>query len=121
MNFIKLALMGLALGSTVSIAGECLGPDQPDVPDGDTSSMEQMLAGQKAVKEFQAANIAYMECLDPKISAANAAATAESASDEAKTALRQLEEEYNAAVSREEEAAAQFNTEIRKYKMANPG
>ena len=121
MNYIKLTLVGLALASTASIADDCVGPNPPSVPDGGSSSMEQMLAGQQAVKEFQAANIAHMECLDKKITTASTAATAKDASDEAKTALKQLEEEYNAAVSNEEEVAGQFNTEIREYKAANPG
>ena len=56
-----------------------------------------------------------------KITAASAAAAAESASDEDKAALKGLEEEYNSAVSKEEDVAGQFNTEIREYKAANPG
>ena len=121
MNYIKLTLVGLALVSTASIADDCVGPNPPSVPAGGTAAMEQMLAGQKAVKEFQTANIAYMECLDTKITTATTAATARDASDEAKAALKQLEEEYNAAVSKEEEVAGQFNTAIREYKAANPG
>ncbi len=119
MNYLKLSLLGLALGSTLSMAGECVGPEQPTAPDGDTSSMEQMLAGQKAVKDFQAANLEYMACLEPKIAAASTAAV--QGSDEAKATQKQLEERYNEAVSKEEEVAGQFNTAIRAYKAANPG
>jgi hypothetical protein len=118
MNKIKLALLGLALGSTVSVAGECVPPEAPTVPDGAAATMEQMLAGQKAVKTFQAANIAYMACLEPKIT--DAQAEGESGSKEASEAVKKLEERYNEAVSAEEAVAGQFNTEIRAYKAANP-
>jgi hypothetical protein len=118
MNTIKLAVLSLSLASTVSLAGECIAPAQPTVPDGGTSSMEDMLAGQKSVKGFQTANLAYMACLEPEIAAARAELEAgdKSAADK----ITQLEETYNDAVSQEEEVAGQFNTEIREYKAANP-
>jgi hypothetical protein len=119
MNTIKLALLSLSLASTVSLAGECTGPEMPTMPDGGTSSMEQMLAGQKSVKEFQTVNLEYMACLEPQITAARAELEAGDASAEDK--IKQLEETYNDAVSKEEEVAGQFNTEIREYKAANPG
>ena len=91
----------------------------PTVPDGGSSSMEQMLAGQKAVKAFQAANIDYMACLEPQIEAVRA--ELEAGTDGAEATYKKLEETYNDAVSKEEEVAGQFNTEIREYKAANPG
>jgi hypothetical protein len=118
MNKINLALLALILGSTVSVAGECVPPEAPTVPDGAAASMEQMLAGQKAVKTFQTANIEYMACLEPKISAAQA--EVESGSEDVSAAVKKLEERYNEAVSIEEEVAGQFNTAIRAYKAANP-
>lgn len=121
MNSIKLALMGLALSSAASFAGECTPPVLPAMPDGSTATMDDMIGGQQAVKAFQTANLEYMGCLDPKITAAAEAAGADSASDANKDAVKQLEALYNEAVSREEELAGQFNTEIREYKAANPG
>ncbi len=118
MNKIRLALLGLALGSTVSVAGECVPPEPPTVPNGDSSSMEQMLAGQKTVKTFQAANLEYMACLEPQITAAQT--ELESGSEEASAAVKELEERYNEAVSVEDGLAEKFNTAIRTYKAANP-
>ncbi|MEZ5503025.1 MAG: hypothetical protein R3E50_10335 [Halioglobus sp.] len=121
MNCIKLALIGLALGSAASIAGECTAPSLPTLPDGTTATLEQMLTGQKAVKDFQAANSAYRECLDPLVSAAEVQAAGDSPSEEAQATLKQLNDDYNGSVSREEELADKFNTELRNYKAANPG
>ena len=121
MNNFKFALFGLALTSSASFAGDCSIPDIPEVPDGASATMEQMLAGQSAVKAFQAANLEYMSCLDPMVSAAGEAAKASDATDESKAAAKQLEEQYNTAVSIEEGIASQFNASLKAYKAANPG
>ena len=119
MKTLKYALLGLALVSSFSMAEDCVAPAAPQVPEGEDSSLEQMLAGQKAVKEFQAANLAYMACLEPLLAAAEAEvkAGAEGAAEKYQT----IQETYNAAVSKEEEVAGKFNTEIRDYKTAHPG
>ena len=121
MKSIKLALIGLALGSATTVAAECMIPDVPEMPDGATSSHDDMIAGQGAVKAYQAANLEYMSCLDPKIATANEAAEAKSATDEDKATAKALGEAYNTAVSMEEELADHFNAEIGEYKAANPG
>ncbi|RLA49108.1 MAG: hypothetical protein DRR04_07225 [Gammaproteobacteria bacterium] len=118
MHKIKLAWLGLALGSTVSVAGECVPPEPPTVPDGGSSSKEQMLAGQKAVKTFLVTNLEYMACLAPQITAAQA--ELEPGSEEASATVKKLEERYNEAVSAEESLADQFDKEIQAYRTANP-
>ena len=121
MNKLKLSAIALtfAVGSTASIANECVAPtDVPQVPDGGTATMEQMLEGQKGVKTFQEANMAYLLCMDPKLAAAQENIVA--GSEEAVATAKNLQESYNAAVSREEALAGQFNTAIREYKAANP-
>lgn len=120
-NSFKLALIGLALASAASIADECTAPTLPTLPDGATASLEQMLAGQKAVKDYQAANTEYRTCLEPQVSAAEVAAAGDSPGPELQETLKQLNDEYNASVSKEEELAIMFNTELREYKEANPG
>lgn len=121
MNLIKTALLGLALASAASMAEECTAPAAPTLPDGSTATLEQMLAGQAAVKTYQADNSAYRSCLEPKVAAAEVAASGDSPGPELTEALKQLNEQYNASVSQEEEVAGQFNTELREYKEANPG
>jgi len=121
MKTIKSTLLALTLVATPALALDCDMPEAPTMPDGASSTMEDMLAGQKAVKAFQAANIDYMSCVENAMNAAEAAA--KEASDDDKAAANEtyakLVETYNAAVSVEEEVAGQFNTEIREYKAAN--
>ena len=118
MNSLKFALFGLALVGTVGMADDCVAPDAPSISEGEESTLEQMLAAQKAVKEFQAANLAYMGCLEPQLTAAENAA--KEGQEGAVEKYQKIQETYNAAVSREEEVATKFNNEIRDYKTANP-
>ena len=122
MQRFKIAVLGLALGSSMSLAGECTKPEAPTMPDGASASMEDMLNGQKSVKTFQTTNMDYMKCLEQEFTAAEAAGL--QGSDEEKEAAKSTYDKaiaaYNAAVSQEEEVAGQFNTEIREYKAANP-
>ena len=120
MNSIKLALIGLALGSAASIADECNTPPLPTLPDGATASMEEMLLGQAAVKDYQAANSEYRTCLEPLVSAAEVAAAGDSPGPELQETLKKLNDDYNASVSTEEELATKFNEALRAYKTANP-
>jgi len=118
MKYLNMALLGLALTSTIGMAEDCVPPSAPAISEGEESTMEQMLETQQAVKAFQAANLEYMSCLEPQLAAAEAAAKAgtEGAADQ----YMKLQETYNAAVSKEEEVAGKFNNEIRDYKAANP-
>ncbi len=123
MNKLSTVVLGLSLISPLSLAADCTAPAAPELPDGASANMEQMLAGQKAVKAFQTANLEYMGCLEADFTAAEAIVNSD-ASDEKKAAASsrhaQGVDAYNAAVSKEEEVAGQFNTEIREYKAANP-
>lgn len=119
MTFIKYSALALALGSTSALAADCEEPNAPQLPDGASSSMEQMLEGQKAVKTFQTANLEYMKCLEPMLTSAET--QVQEGAEGAAEAYKEIEARYNAAVSKEEEVAGQFNTEIREYKAANPG
>ncbi len=120
-----LALAALTLGSSVAMA-DCTKPDSPQLPEGGKATMEDMLAGQKAVKAFQEANMDYMKCLEALFTEAEETVKAgadltEEALAEAQKTYTEAVEAYNAAVSTEESVAGQFNTEVREYKAANPG
>lgn len=118
----------LALALALSMApgaraqDSCDAPTQPDMPDGSSASMEEMLAGQTAVKEFQAANMAYMQCLEAVFAAAEK--TVKSTRDKAERAVAEATyeeavEAYNAAVSKEQQVAGDFNVALREYRAAN--
>ena len=121
MNKIVVLVAGTLFAAS-AVAEDCTAPAAPSLPDGGSSTMEQMLEGQQAVKAFQAANLEYMTCLETRFTAAEQAAK-EGSDDEKAAAQEEYNEAmnaYNAAVTKEEEVAGQFNTEIREYKAANP-
>ncbi len=123
MNKLTLTILGIALASSQALA-ECTNPEAPTLPDGASATMEDMLAGQKAVKAFQEANVAYMKCLEEGFNAAEETAKNGTTDEEKATAQAEYTkgvDAYNNAVSKEEEVAGQFNVEIREYKAANPG
>jgi len=121
MNSKIIATLALVFGSAVSNA-ECITPEVPSLPAGDSASMEQMIAGQKAVKTFQAANLEYMSCLEKAFT--EAAAVVKDSTGDAQAAAQAeydtAESAYNNAVTKEEELAGQFNSAIRAFKAANP-
>src|SRR5262245_53215699 len=49
--------------ASAELVSECTAPSPPPIPDGSTATMEVMVAGQTAVKEFVAAGETYLACL----------------------------------------------------------
>lgn len=98
-------------------AADCEMPAFPNLPEGASATMEEMITGQKAVKDFQSGAQAYRDCVDDTMEAMKAAAAEgdEAAVEKYKNAV----EAYNGSVAAEEELAASFNAEIRAYKAAN--
>ncbi len=101
-----------------AFANDCSLPETPSVPDGTSASMEEMIAGQKAVKGFQSDVQAYRACVDETLEAMKEAAA--SGEETAVEAYKTANDAYNASVVAEEKLAEDFNTAVRAYKAANP-
>ena len=93
----------------------CDYPQRADVPDGQTATKGDMMAGQQSVKAYMAAMEEYLAC----IAADEEVATAQ-LEDPSEELLRQREQmlgkRHNAAVEEMEIVAAEFNVEVRAYK-----
>lgn len=100
---------------------DCTAPASPELPDGKSATMEQMVTGQKAIKSFQQGNAEYLQCLDKEIKQAEKAL--KKAKDDAKAAIAKGHDlavnAYNASVAKEESLAQAFNAQIRAFKEAN--
>jgi hypothetical protein len=92
--------------SAAQIADDCVPPTPPAITDGGTASRDEMLATQGLVKQFVAAGDAYIACLARIID--NTERTP--ADRNAATA------EHNRMVSAMEQAAADFNAQLRIFK-----
>ncbi len=112
MRMLTSCAMAALLGSFAYAAAACESPTVVSVPDGKTSTLEQMLAAQKDVKAYQAKMDAYLACID-----AEAAGQGEQAPNDYKALMVNR---HNAAVAEMEGVAAAFNDQIKAYKTANP-
>jgi len=84
------------------LAGECLIDDIPELPNGDAATLEEMLDGQAAVREFLARSEDSIDCLDD-------ASKARNLTDEQRSLLIRA---HNDTVDVMEEVAATFNEQI---------
>lgn len=104
----KLIASAILLLATNLAFADCDRPTAPDLPDGATSDLETMVAGQQAVKAYVAEVEAYLDCL----TAEGEAAVEEETPEEQLARI----EEHNKAVDEMETVASDFNEEIREYK-----
>ncbi|MDO8860144.1 hypothetical protein Q6D67_00405 [Haliea sp. E1-2-M8] len=121
MKVVNTLIAAMALGSSMAMA-ECVQPETPSLPDGAAATMDEMIAGQQAVKTFQTENLEYMGCLEGEFTAAKNEIEGGEAEDPKalQAAYEKSIDAYNEAVSTEETVAGQFNTEIREFRAANP-
>ena len=109
---LAIAVIGLAVSSMAAQAA-CDYPSRVEVPDGATATKDQMISGQKAVKQYMADMESYLACLEEQ----NAAAAVEGEDAEVTAQRSDLHvKRHNAAVEEMELLAARFNEQVRSYK-----
>ncbi len=116
------ALYVLALAAAVKFVpaqAACTYPSEPAViPDGKTATLEQMVAAQKSVKEFDQAIVAYTSCL--KLEHEAALANSPDISEGKKKGMEKvLAQKHDAAITADEALAARFNEQVKAYKAKN--
>jgi hypothetical protein len=95
----------------------CLYPQAPtNIPDGSVATLAQMLAGEKAVKQYNTKMVSYLHCLqkqqDKEIARAALKLTKKQIA-----AMRSMDRKrHNAAVRQLMTVANEFNTEVEIYK-----
>jgi hypothetical protein len=110
------AVAALAAIAVSPVYADCTAPTAPQsIPDGNTATLQQMLAAQKAVNAYNSATNAYMTCLKNAHMAALAAAGPKAA-DDVKAKLDQTEtKKHNAAYERLTAVTSKFNEQVRIY------
>ena len=114
-------LLAMAFTAGLALVGpayaDCPYPPAPDkLPDGATATLEDMLAGQKAVKAYQTAIDAYVACIDKELDAAIT-----KGGDQLKPAqkadMQHVEaQKHNAAIDQEQAVADRFNEQVKVFK-----
>lgn len=92
--------------SAAQLVDDCAAPQTPSVPDGAQAAMDEMVAGQKRVREFVAAGDVYLRCLAKVID------NQERTPEDRNAAIA----EHNRMVAAMEQIAATFNDQLRKFK-----
>jgi hypothetical protein len=113
-------LAGLACAGAVN--AECIYPKVPsDMPNGTTATEPEMIAGMKAVKEYNSQVTAYLSCLDMKMETDIAAAGTEAPADQVAQIKAINAKRHNAAVEELEAHASRFNEQVKAYKARDKG
>jgi hypothetical protein len=96
---------------------DCPYPAAPDkLPDGATATLQDMLAGQKAVADYNKAVDEYVACIDKEVVDAIAKG-GEQIKPEQKADMQRVEtQKHNAAIDRLQSVADRFNEQVKVFK-----
>jgi hypothetical protein len=111
------AVLAVVLIAAGPAFADCPYPTAPaKLPDGATATMEDMLAGQKTVKEYEQAINGYNSCIDKELSDALAKG-GDQLKPERKTEMQRVEaQKHNAAVDALQSVADRFNEQVKVFK-----
>jgi len=117
------ALFAIAATAVLTVGpayADCTYPTPPSkLPDGNSATKEEMVAGQIAVKEYDKAIKAYTDCLRLEHSDAISKIGGKPSEDQ-KRALQDMErvetQKHNAAIDQEQSIVDRFNEQVRVFK-----
>jgi len=114
------ALFAMAFAAALTAGpafADCPYPAAPDkLPDGATATLEQMLAGQKAVQAYEKAINEYNACIDKALDDAIAKG-GDQLKPQQKTDMQRVEaQKHNAAVDQLQSVADRFNEQVKIFK-----
>lgn len=115
-RLLKLAIAALILAGPLALA--CDYPKRVDIPNGSAATKDQMIEGQRSVKEYMATMETYLACIEKEEKDTLAAMPDISEEDKA-ARLDTLTKKYNAAVEEMEMVAARFNEQVRAFKESS--
>jgi hypothetical protein len=113
-------MLAFALGSAAHAQATCTYPRAPDhIPDGNTASKEEMIAGKNEVSRYNTEMNAYLDCIKLEIDAATPKDPSKLSKDEKAKADEQqkmLTQKNNAAVDELQAVVGKFNDQLKAYK-----
>jgi len=116
-----LAIAAIAGLSAASAHAECSYPPPPEkIPDGNTATKAEMIAGQQTIKDYDKAVNAYLACIKLEHDDVVGKLGDKSATADQKKALQEMErvqvQKNNAAVDQLQSIADRFNEQVRVFK-----
>jgi hypothetical protein len=91
-------------------------PPPAKIPDGRTATLKEMLEGQKAVTDYDAAVNEYVKCLDTESADAFAKAGDQLTEKQKEEMHRISVQKQNAAIDQDNSISARFNEQVRIFK-----
>lgn len=115
----KTIITGTLLAGLLAAAAsaECSYPKSPaGLPDGATATQDEMVGGMKAIKEYNNAVTAYLNCLETELNTRIEAAGTDAPADQVEQIKAIHTKRHNAAVEELEATAARFNEQVKVFK-----
>ena len=114
---VLLVLAATAALSAGAAYADCPYPAPPDrLPDGASATLQEMLAGQKAVADYNKAINDYVACIDKALDQSIASA-GDQLKPEQKADMQRVEaQKHNAAIDQLQSIADRFNEQVKVYK-----
>ncbi|HWZ61662.1 MAG TPA: hypothetical protein VNX02_01475 [Steroidobacteraceae bacterium] len=104
----------LSAGATYA---DCPYPSPPDkLPDGATATMQDMLAGQKAVGDYNKAINDYVACIDKAVADSISSAGDKLKPEQKADMQRVANAKHNAAIDQLQGVADRFNEQVKVFK-----
>ena len=115
----RILIATFALLALNRAGAECLFPEEISIPEGAISTYEQMSEGQTFVKAYMAEMETYLDCIEQEKAEFDEDFQP---TDPGSSLLAEEEhlERRMAAIDAMEAVAAQFNEQVRAFKIANP-
>jgi hypothetical protein len=116
-----LAIAALTALTAGPVYADCSYPPPPEkIPDGNTATKDEMIAGQQTIKEYDKAVNAYLSCIKLEHDGAVSKIGDKPTTAEQKKALADIErvqvQKNNAAVDQLQSVADHFNEQVRVFK-----
>jgi len=115
MKNIMTSLISVAFLLSAPLALACDYPQRVDVPNGTTATKEEMIAGQRSIKDYLATMDVYLACIEAA-EQQTVAGLAEPDEDAKQQRIEMFNKKYNAAVEEMNLVAEEFNLQVRAYK-----
>ena len=112
-----LAAAAVAVLAAGTAYADCPYPTTPDkIPDGATATLDDMLAGQKAINVYNKAVNDYVTCIDKQLDE-NIAKQGDKLKPAQKTEMQRVEaQKHNAAIDQLQSIADRFNEQVKVFK-----
>jgi hypothetical protein len=114
------ALLAMAFGAALSggvAYADCTYPAAPTkLPDGASATLEEMIAGQKTVRDYDKAIKEYVDCIDKEVDQ-KIAQGGDKLKPEQKADMQKVEaQKHNAAIDQLQSVADRFNEQVKVFK-----